>query len=44
MRDQNYKLRDLIRIWMKACFKQAMAESDQALDTASSNGKKEEAK
>ena len=44
MRDQNYKLRDLIRIWMKACFKQAMADSDQASDTTGSNGKKEEAK
>lgn len=27
MKNQNYKLKDLIRIWMKACFKRAMEKS-----------------
>jgi hypothetical protein len=44
MKNQNYKLKDLIRIWMKACFKQAMAEPEHASESAESNHKKESAK
>ena len=28
MKNQNYKLRDLIQVWMKACFKRAMQASE----------------
>lgn len=27
MKNQNYKLKDLIRIWMKACFNRALGKT-----------------
>jgi len=44
MKNQNYKLKDLIRIWLKACFKRAMQESSPASSTVSPENKKRGAK
>jgi hypothetical protein len=29
MKTKNYNLKDLIRVWMKACFKRAVTTSDK---------------
>ena len=39
MKNQNCKLKDLIRIWMKACFKRAMEKSRR--ETQSENSREE---
>ena len=44
MKNQNYKLRDLIQIWMKACFKRAMQASEPTSNAVSLNNKPKGAK
>jgi len=44
MRNPKYKLEDLIRIWMKACFKRAQEESNPMSTKVSLEGKKKGAK
>lgn len=39
MKPKNYKLKDLIRVWMKACFKRAIATSDQTPKATNSKRK-----
>ena len=39
MKNQNCKLKDLIRIWMKACFKRAMEQSRHETEQVNSRGK-----
>ena len=44
MKNQNYKLEDLIRIWMKACFNRAMEKTGPEWESPSSRDKKSQAK